>query len=410
MSSSIVTVKSLLEKGLLYVADGNHGQYRPRRHEYVEQGTAIIKVPDIVEGEVDFENCQRINTIALERIRKGFGESEDTLLTHKGTVGNVGWVRPNSEPFVASPQTTIWRTLNKEKINEKYLYYYLNSRFFQIQINAVKSETDMADYVSLTNQRAFEIHLPDISIQKEIVSAMSEIDNRRWVSKNIAKHCLSLIDNHFQLQFGDAVVAGMNGEQIPGNFQIGSITDMANLVPNGIDRFEGEKPYIATADVDGMAIRPSLKHISHKKRPSRANMQPCVNSLWFAKMKDSDKFITYTKGNSEMITRHILSTGFFGLTAKEETHLVFLFATIRNPHFLWYKNSFASGTTQEALNQESLSSIPFVIPPEKELAEYCKFAFPLLDLMNAELAIYEELTKLKSMVFEPYISKKLGYG
>lgn len=410
MSSSIVTVHSLLENGHLYVADGNHGQYRPRRHEYVEQGTAIIKVPDIVEGEVDFENCQRINDTALDRIRKGFGKSEDTLLTHKGTVGNVGWVRPDSEPFVASPQTTIWRTLNKEIINEKYLYYYLNCRYFQTQINAVKSETDMADYVSLTNQRAFEIHLPDISIQKEIVSTMSEIDNRRWISKNIAETCLSLIDKHFQHQFGDAVFEGMNGGKIPDNFRVGSILDLANLVPNGIDTFDGVKPYIATADVDNMVIRPSLKKITHKKRPGRANMQPCLNSLWFAKMKDSDKFMTYTKGNSEMIGRYILSTGFFGLTPKKDIHLIFLFASIRNPHFLWYKNSFASGTTQEALNQESLSSIPFVIPPEKQLIEYCKFAFPLLDLMNAELAIYEEMTKLKEMVFEPYISKKLGYG
>jgi len=185
---------------------------------------------------------------------------------------------------------------------------------------------------------------------------------------------------------------------------------LATLVPNGISTFDGEKPYIATADVDNMAIRPSLKKITHNKRPGRANIQPCLNSLWFAKMKASDKFMTYTKGNSEMIDRYILSTGFFGLTPKKDIHLIFLFASIRNSHFLWYKNSFASGTTQEALNQESLASIPFVIPPENQLIEYCEFAFPLLDLMNAELVIYEELTNLREMVFEQYISKKLRYG
>ena len=127
MSSSIVPVQSLLENQILFVQDGNHGAYRPRRDEFVEQqGTPFIKVPDIVEGEVDLENCQRINATALNRIRKGFGESEDTLITSKGTVGRVGWVRPDSEPFVASRQTTIWRALNRTRINERYLYYYLN--------------------------------------------------------------------------------------------------------------------------------------------------------------------------------------------------------------------------------------------------------------------------------------------
>src|SRR4051794_5263338 len=100
------SVEELQSDGLLLVEDGNHGEYRPRRDEFVPDGVAFIRAADIRDGSVDFEGCEHINASARARIRKGVGRSGDILLSHKGTVGKLARVNGDAPLFVCSPQTT----------------------------------------------------------------------------------------------------------------------------------------------------------------------------------------------------------------------------------------------------------------------------------------------------------------
>ena len=133
--------------------DGNHGEYRPRPNEFGEGVTSFIRATDMDEGRVLFETASRINDLALARIRKGIGRGGDVLFSHKGTVGKLALVPLDAPPFVCSPQTTFWRTMNNKLLDRRFLYYFMCSRDFKNQWHARKGETDMADYVSLTAQR-----------------------------------------------------------------------------------------------------------------------------------------------------------------------------------------------------------------------------------------------------------------
>lgn len=63
--------------GALLVEDGNHGEYRPRRDEFVADGVAFIRAADMNAGRVLFESASRINDAARQRIRKGVGQGEE---------------------------------------------------------------------------------------------------------------------------------------------------------------------------------------------------------------------------------------------------------------------------------------------------------------------------------------------
>jgi type I restriction enzyme, S subunit len=172
------TVAELQARGILRVEDGNHGNDRPRPEEFGIGATAFIRAADMDGGQVLFKAAARINDVALVRIRKGKGKPGDILFSSKGTVGKLARVPMDAPPFVCSPQTTYWRTLDETQLDRDFLYAYMRSRWFTEQWEAVKGETDMADYASLTAQRAFRVPLPPIEFQRDIARVLNPLDSK----------------------------------------------------------------------------------------------------------------------------------------------------------------------------------------------------------------------------------------
>lgn len=226
-------VTELQEEGILLVEDGNHGESRPRPSEFQSHGVAFIRAADISDnGRILFENAGRISDVAFDRIRKGKAQPGDILFSHKGTVGKLALAPPDAPPFVCSPQTTFWRTLDAKRLDRRFLYTFMRSEEFRRQWFARKGETDMADYVSLTAQRTFEVPVPPVGEQKAITSVIAPLDDKieanRALSETLEATCQALFRSWF-VAF-DPVVAKGEGRQPPH-----LTAEVAALFP---DRFE----------------------------------------------------------------------------------------------------------------------------------------------------------------------------
>lgn len=172
------SVQALQDAGIVLVEDGNHGEYRPRPGEFSPEGTAFIRAADLQGGNVAFSSASRINPAARARIRKGIGQPGDIILSHKGTVGKLAMAPLRCEPYVCSPQTTFWRVLDETILDRRFLYYFMHSSLFVRQLDAVKGETDMADYVSLTAQRRLQVPIPPMDEQGKIASVLGALDDK----------------------------------------------------------------------------------------------------------------------------------------------------------------------------------------------------------------------------------------
>lgn len=164
--------------GVLRIEDGNHGEYRPRPEEFTPEGIAYIRAADMTSGTIDFSGAGKINAGAYRRIRKGIGRPGDVILSHKGTVGRVAVAPKDSPEYVCSPQTTFWRSLDPGTLDQGYLRYLMTSPKFVAQLDYLKSQTDMAPYVSLTDQRALTLEIPTISAQKAIAEVLGALDDK----------------------------------------------------------------------------------------------------------------------------------------------------------------------------------------------------------------------------------------
>ncbi len=228
-------VLDLQREGVLHVEDGNHGEYRPRPDEFCTEGFAFIRASDMNGGHIQFTSAGKINDTALRRIRKGVGKPGDVLFSHKGTVGKLALVPDDAPPFVCSPQTTFWRSLDEDRLDRRYLYCFMRSMLFRNQYQCRKGETDMADYVSLTAQRTFQLAIPPITEQREIARVLAQLDDKIELNRRMNETLEATARAIFRSWFVDfdPVVAKIDGRQ-----PYGMAADTAALFPEHFEESE----------------------------------------------------------------------------------------------------------------------------------------------------------------------------
>ena len=174
----LVTVQELVDQDMIFVEDGNHGEYRPLQHEFTREGVPFIRPPDLKNGKIDFDSCDHINEVAFKRVRKGIGHGGDIVLTHRATVGRLAITSIEDPLFVTNPGTTIWRSLNDKVLDQKYLYYFMCSPAFMEQLTSEVGNNCTFDYVSLTQQRGLLVALIPIAKQHAIANMLRSLDDK----------------------------------------------------------------------------------------------------------------------------------------------------------------------------------------------------------------------------------------
>ena len=141
------------------------------------------------------------------------------------------------------------------------------------------------------------------------------------------------------------------------------------LIKQGIDDFDGEKHYIATADVTNNNLNFDAQKITCDNREGRANMQPVKNSVWFAQMKNSIKHIFISNNDDYLVNNYIFSTGFYGFKCDEIAY-EFMIGTLSLPYFEQIKDKMANGAIMVSINSDTLKLIKIPMPTEEQLSLY----------------------------------------
>ena len=181
---------------------------------------------------------------------------------------------------------------------------------------------------------------------------------------------------------------------IPATWKVESVINNSISAPilPGVEPFS-TKTYLATADVYGSSIL-SGSVISYAARESRANMQPKILSVWFAKMKNSIKHLFFNQQMHPIVDNAVLSTGFCGLQCTEIS-FEYISAFIEHSYFETLKNSLAHGATQEAVNNDDLNGLPMIIPSLDILQLFHEKAGPLYAQISTNICENKQLTETR---------------
>ncbi len=139
--------------------------------------------------------------------------------------------------------------------------------------------------------------------------------------------------------------------------------DYFEIVSSGINKFTGEKEYLSTESIKGTEIEKIECKIKYNDKPSRANMQPVINSVWFAKMQATLKVYAFTKDNEKEINQYILSTGFAGIKVlNKNISPDYIRIYLTTDKFNLEKDKLSTGSTQRGINNSFIIKIKIPLP------------------------------------------------
>lgn len=273
-------------------------------------------------------------------------------------------------------------SLEMKNGNNIYLYYLLQNNIDRLKR---KSSGTVFDSVNSRDIENLELDFDNEDKQKKIAKILTDIDKKielnNHISDNLEQMSKELYDQWFvdfefpdknknpYKSFGGKMIDSEVGK-IPEGWRVGYISDgiLTSIMKSGINFYDYEKKYVATADVDGVSIN-NYQNISYSNKPSRANMQPIQNSVWFAKMQSSKKNILIDGNCKNIIDDYIFSTGFMGLECKKNS-VYYIWNYINTESFSILKDSMSTGTLMAGLSNSVMNNFKYTIPSQRLLDEF----------------------------------------
>lgn len=176
-----------------------------------------------------------------------------------------------------------------------------------------------------------------------------------------------------------------------------------NINSRPVQKFKGTKTYVSTGDSEDME---NGELVTFYNRPSRANVEPKVNDVIFAKMANTDK--TFLIDNK--LANYIFSTGFFDISSRnfEPRYLAYL---VKSDEFDGYKNAYSEGTTQISISDKRLKKICITyetdIQKQKQIAD---FLDEKVKKINKLIALYRNKISEFNIYKLQLISETICFG
>jgi len=217
-------VADLIASGKLWIGDG----YRAKNTELYSAGIPFARAGDINDG-FHFTSGDHLPEEDAWKAGNKLSEAGDVVFTSKGTVGRFGFVSERIQRFVYSPQLCFWRSLDHEAIHPRFLFYWIQGKEFYRQYKGVSQKTDMAEYVSLSDQRSMEITLPESSSQKAIAHILGTLDDKIELNRKTNETLEAMAKALFKSWFVDFDPVRAKAEGRPGRVPSRGVNPEARL-------------------------------------------------------------------------------------------------------------------------------------------------------------------------------------
>ena len=181
MPDRTVTFSELASESLIEVGAG-----RPRSVLAQYPSLPILRVVDVLDGRIESPSQAGTPDGFREVTGSKISKPGDIVLTTKGTVGRVALMPPDGPCFAYSPQLCYFRPTASGPLRSRYLYYWFKSTQFWNQADALKGQTDMADYLSLSDIQALKIRLTPLDQQDGVIEVLGSLDDKIAVNDRIA--------------------------------------------------------------------------------------------------------------------------------------------------------------------------------------------------------------------------------
>ena len=321
-----------------------------------------------------------------EVMKRGIPHLYDSLITTEAPLGRIALIRSNEKISLA--QRIILLRANKKMIHPIFLFYALRSSIFQSNLHSRATGTTVRG-IRQPELRLTKIPYFPLPIQIKIASILSAYDDlienntrRIQILEEMAQAIYREWFDHFRFPgHEDAKMVESELGLIPEGWEEKSLMDNKEFwfIRENVQQYSGDKKYYATANIFNNEIIKDGELFTYDNKPNRAQKEPKINSVWFARMKDTYKVLCFTKANKEFTERSILSSGMAGFEA-DEIFLPFIYFTINSKKFHEIKSLYCTGATQMAITNQGIENIKVLFSSKSLIERFSEITFPFINL------------------------------
>ena len=312
-----------------------------KKENFQAEGIPVIRGNNLKNSK--FVDCDfvYISDKLANQLSASLARRLDIILTHRGTIGQVAIIPPNSKfnTYIVS-QSQMKLTLDQTKCDPYFVYYFLRSEFGISQFLSNSSQTGVPAIASPTTAlKSIKIPLPPLNKQKAIAKILFDLDSKTELNQKMNKTLEAIAQAIFKHWFIDFEFPNEEGKpykssggemvdselgEIPNGWEVKKITEIGRL-KNGINYTRDEK-----GDEEFYIV--NVRDISK----SKFIIKDDLNVIKF----DSTKCKDYLLNQNDIIIARSASPGESSLILGNIDNVIHSGFSIRyrlsNPNFKWY--------------------------------------------------------------------------
>ena len=384
-------VADLLADQKLVIGDG----YRAKNEELSPTGLPFARAGNINCG-FQFKDADHFPEIDLPRVGNKVSQPGDVVFTSKGTVGRFALVRENTQRFVYSPQLCFWRATDGGTIDSRFLYYWMYGREFFLQYKGVAGQTDMAEYVSLGDQRRMHITLPEISEQRTIANVLGALDDKIELNRQMNETLEALAQTLFKNWFAEVAAT-----KLPKGWRESTLGEVAENPRRGIqpDEIKSSTPYIGLEHMPRRCI--ALSEWGHADKLESNKFEFERGEILFGKLRP------YFHKVGVAPVDGVCSTDILIVRAKSPEWFGFVLGHVASVELVNHTNAASTGTKMPRASWNDIARFEVALPPESLAAEFTDVIRPMIDRIIANIHESRTLAELRDALLPKLLSGEL---
>jgi type I restriction enzyme S subunit len=388
---------------------------RIKMSDYVSEGVPFFRSKEIIElSEGRTPSLELfIKSEHYEKLNKRFGSPQagDILLTSVGTLGVPYYVEREQLPFYFKDGNLTWMKNFTDKINSKWLYYWLISKLGQNNILAYSiGSTQKA--ITIDALKKIELEIPSRDEQDKVVEILDIFSDKLRNNRHSNQSLQNIIQTLFRSWFidFDPVKANAEGKlpygmdeetaalfpysfkdselgQIPTGWKLGRVEDILDVSwgdtdvtkksysEEGFPAFsaKGQDGYLQYYDYEQWGIVLSAIGANCGNTWIASGKWSCIkNTMRFIELKAENEFVPY----------------FYYLS--------------KNPYFWPIR-----GSAQPFIGMNDVKKINILIPNSALIQKFSEHSKKMLDTLHINETIGEKLSRARDALLQRLMSGDL---
>jgi type I restriction enzyme S subunit len=360
---------------------------------FSDEGPYVVLTPGNFFEEGGFKSRDKEKRYDGE-VPEGYVLSQGDLIVamteqSPGLLGSSALV-PEDDVYLHNQRLGLICDVERDKLDETYLYYLFNTYRVRAQISATASGTKVR-HTSPSRIYEVKVELPPLAVQRRIAGILSAYDdlmaaNARRIelleAMAQAVYRAWFVHHRYPGHAADAMRPTDALGEVPAGWEVVTMSDLLTRHMDTVKPYESEDEtfaYFSFAAFDegrrpkaeqGEAIR-SNKHGVREDSVLLARLNPRIPRVWMA----------FPRGPHRPIT----STEFMVLAPDAPITQAYLYALLASDAFLRRFQSLASGTStsHQRVSPRDFLAMPVAQPPEALVTQFSEYVTPMLHKAEA---------------------------